>query len=84
MTDELRPCPFCSEKELFLYEGVLYSYVKCQTCGTEGPSKYNEATEKAIKAWNKRARPDYSCAKCENKNVDCSYHCKMCGKDGDI
>ncbi len=57
MTEKLKPCPFCSEKELFIYEGVLYSYVKCQTCGTEGPSKYNEATEKAIKSWNTRPGP---------------------------
>ena len=55
MTQKLKPCPFCGEKEdieVFWYSPSSVS-VSCSHCNCYGP--YKEIPEFAIKAWNRRA-----------------------------
>lgn len=51
----LRHCPFCSSRDLGLYE---YTYAKlfavdCRTCGAQGPR--HSSPRKAQALWNSRA-----------------------------
>lgn len=48
MSEELKPCPFCGEKAMFLtitnksshsVVGVMFK-IKCMKCGTEFPKSY--------------------------------------------
>ena len=50
-TPELKPCPFCGSKDVYLHENTLGdSYVRCPKCSTTGPSSSSE--EQAVKWWN--------------------------------
>ena len=58
---ELKPCPFCGEKDLIDY-GVMggtmegFDYVQCANCGAEMHSIHNGKHIEAIEAWNRRAK----------------------------
>ena len=57
---ELKPCPFCGEKDLIDY-GIMggtmegFDYVQCENCGAEIHSIHNGKYIEAIEAWNRRA-----------------------------
>mgnify|MGYP001472478331 CR=1 FL=1 len=57
---ELKPCPFCGEKENLAYEfGGSQGYIRCCTCDTYGPSDEKAGdpdcdVDAAYDAWNKR------------------------------
>lgn len=57
---ELKPCPFCGEKEDIDY-GIMtgtmqgFDYVQCQSCGAEIHAIHKGKYIDAIKAWNRRA-----------------------------
>ena len=51
--EELKPCPFCGEKQRFIQKGVVYAWIMCGGCYASGPDR--ETLELAIKAWNERA-----------------------------
>lgn len=57
---ELKPCPFCGEKDDIDY-GVMggtmkgFDYVQCQNCGAEIRSINNGKFIEAIELWNRRA-----------------------------
>ena len=57
---ELKPCPFCGEKDDIDY-GVMggtmkgFDYVQCQNCGAEIHSIHNGKYIEAIELWNRRA-----------------------------
>ena len=67
MTEELKPCPFCStsgEERLYelssRFDGGHIAHIHCTHCGCDGPSKYSGADEHAAirdaaAAWNRRA-----------------------------
>ena len=64
---DLRPCPFCGNRELrYMMLNVskikVMVGVKCQKCLTCGPGECGknreEAEEKAAEAWNRRAEPE--------------------------
>ena len=52
---ELKPCPFCQERNKLCVEqaGKEIIYVFCGNCGAEGP--VCGSREDAIDAWNKRS-----------------------------
>ena len=57
---ELKPCPFCGDKDLIDYEYQNYYSspycrlrVACRKCGARGP--LCDSKEQAIDAWNKRS-----------------------------
>ncbi len=52
-TEELKPCPFCGEKEnLIIHMGTGWQYfVICKKCNAD---RFAESKENAIKAWNTR------------------------------
>lgn len=58
-TSELKPCPFCGERERlrpFRFMQVAATnrqYVICVACETHGP--VGDGEEAAIAAWNRRA-----------------------------
>lgn len=59
MTDELKPCPFCSSKDVGVYYNTqsdhMYDWdfhVECYPCGACGEHDANR--EEAIAAWNRR------------------------------
>lgn len=46
---ELKPCPFCGEKDdVIYYNGCVF----CDACGASGPG--HKARGFAVDAWNKR------------------------------
>jgi Lar family restriction alleviation protein len=56
-TIELKPCPFCSNKDLEILDGELTGFaqwVNCskENCNTAGPARLSE--KEAIEAWNTR------------------------------
>lgn len=68
--DKLKPCPFCGGEAFvdtiehsdenrpngYRYHGNIMCQVCQASCGTTGfDETYTLATEKAIKAWNRRA-----------------------------
>ena len=58
---ELKPCPFCGEKDLIDY-GVMggtmegFDYVQCANCGAEINAIHNGNHIEAVEAWNRRAK----------------------------
>lgn len=55
---ELKPCPFCTSKNVGLVDSITNFYVPvfyviCFDCQCRGASKRDK--EKAIEAWNRRA-----------------------------
>lgn len=84
---ELKPCPFCGEKDLIDY-GIMggtmegFDYVQCVKCGAEIHSIHNGKHIEAIEAWNMRAetvkeQPDgdmvevVRCNYCKNNATGC-------------
>lgn len=59
MNEELKPCPFCGEKQDIDY-GIMtgtmkgFDYVQCQTCGAEIHAIHKGRYVNAIEAWNRR------------------------------
>lgn len=59
MATELKPCPFCGEKEYIDY-GIMtgtmrgFDYVQCQNCGAEIHAIHKGMYINAIKLWNRR------------------------------
>ena len=60
---ELKPCPFCGEKENIDYglmTGTMrgLDYVQCQKCGAQITAVHRSKNIKieAIEAWNRRAK----------------------------
>jgi hypothetical protein len=58
---ELKPCPFCREEEILLYDFDVYDgyqgncwrwFARCRFCGANVERKSKEET---IAAWNRRA-----------------------------
>lgn len=63
MIEKLKPCPFCGDKKVKLRKFKTDKYrILCQNCGAMGPSFTQhswestsiQATNSAIKFWNKR------------------------------
>jgi Lar family restriction alleviation protein len=67
MTDDLKPCPFCTDgKSVSTYfdheQGDKWGYAACDACGSRGPevrTNYDRANDapwraEAIAAWNTR------------------------------
>ena len=55
LAEELKPCPFCGETELY-FRGRGIGQITCKTCGSEGPEKYSQ--EAAEECWNYRPIED--------------------------
>lgn len=60
---ELKPCPFCGEKENIDYglmTGTMrgFDYVQCEKCGALIHAIHIGNEIKAIEAWNRRTRHD--------------------------
>ena len=69
MPNELKQCPFCGSKPTigvkarndYGVTGICVVIIKCKECGTEksysydAPWGYQNAYEKVIKEWNRRA-----------------------------
>ena len=55
MTEKLKPCPFCGEKdEVWVIQRMDGPYwVQCPDCGGSGSREATE--EEAVIAWNRRA-----------------------------
>lgn len=54
--DELKPCPFCGENDVRLYQhGDNYGYVECGTCNVRFTTTTATCIIDVIDAWNKRA-----------------------------
>lgn len=62
--DELKPCPFCGEKEDIdygIFNGTLkgFDYVQCQNCGAEIHAIHKaERFIVAAELWNRRSNDD--------------------------
>ncbi|WP_124295810.1 Lar family restriction alleviation protein [Acetobacter pasteurianus] len=52
MSAELKPCPFCGKRRIYLAEGIN-SYAWCRNCEACGPERATK--EAATEAWNTRA-----------------------------
>ena len=53
MPGELKPCPFCGERQLRTEQAETDGYfIVCEICEAEGPFSWVEAT--AIASWNAR------------------------------
>lgn len=51
---EIKECPFCGNKQLFVrYNGVTF-YIECDKCHVR--SREENIAEKAIEIWNKRIK----------------------------
>jgi Lar family restriction alleviation protein len=53
---ELKPCPFCGERDQKVFLGIPKTkdwFVQCQTCQTTGPTGGDR--ESAVFQWNERA-----------------------------
>lgn len=58
---ELLPCPFCGGKACLSngeLGGYTVIYIECIKCSTQTSTFYEDESEKAIEAWNKRAEDD--------------------------
>lgn len=58
MNTELKPCPFCggeAEKKKYRFQNKLVYVVMCSVCTSRSPMFLEEAKERAIIAWNRRA-----------------------------
>jgi transcription elongation factor Elf1 len=57
MSEELKPCPFCGEREDLLTQIVFDEYrIRCGNCGaTTDYTCYEDVND----VWNTRAEPDY-------------------------
>lgn len=64
MTEELKPCPFCGNKDIIPADLAIFIlrryFMHCTKCGTSGPLSggYEEESAgvgDALKRWNKRA-----------------------------
>lgn len=57
MSNELKPCPFCGNKSIWLEDidvrGMDSYYAVCVECGAK--SGYEDTPEKATEKWNARA-----------------------------
>ncbi len=54
MSQELKACPFCGEKQQnVISNGFKNHFVECENCGASGPAGDTEAS--AIAEWNRRA-----------------------------
>lgn len=53
MSEELKPCPFCGDKTVYVYWREEQYFVSCNNCDCEGGKQ--DTQEEAIKAWNRRA-----------------------------
>jgi len=51
--ETIKPCPFCGDR-VFAVEAteMMGGYVKCPSCGTEGPVA--DSTAESVSAWNTR------------------------------
>ena len=49
---ELKPCPFCGEKELGVVEDDAEVFVRCYECGVRGP--WTDSANRARVIWNIR------------------------------
>ena len=58
---ELRPCPFCGNKLVFLRDSYADIWVECPNCGCRGGQRdsrrmgFTGSVESAADAWNERA-----------------------------
>ena len=56
---ELKPCPFCGEKDDLTVMRLGASFVRCLSCDAAGPIAYahseKTAEHRAIELWNHRA-----------------------------
>lgn len=61
MCEELKPCPFCGEKEKLEYQSAASGgYIWCIGCSAYGPTDERDRDQEcdidaAHEAWNKRA-----------------------------
>lgn len=58
MNTELKPCPFCggeAEKKKYRFQNKTVYVVMCSVCTSRSPMFLEEAKERAIIAWNRRA-----------------------------
>lgn len=53
MQSELLPCPFCGSKDPVQFDQTGISWIMCEGCGAEGPTR--EELDGAIASWNRRA-----------------------------
>jgi len=55
MSEKLKPCPFCGEKDEIRHgdrRGTRWAMMYCDECGATGPDAETDAD--AITAWNRR------------------------------
>ena len=53
MSDDLKPCPFCGgEAELCGMVGTRY--IRCTSCGCDGPI-FQDTKKEAVESWNTRS-----------------------------
>lgn len=83
MSNELKPCPFCGNKYLWLEDigirGTARYYVICTTCGAK--SNFEKTPEEAMKKWNERGEQTCSITDLNSGEVadyECREHIKHC------
>jgi Lar family restriction alleviation protein len=59
MSEKLKPCPFCGNKEqsmfsIYRFYNVKFRRINCDICGSNGAIGKN--IKEAIAAWNKRVK----------------------------
>lgn len=55
MNEELKPCPFCGNKNIRIWGGEnTFPYVECSNCIASTASELTR--EEAIKNWNRRSK----------------------------
>ena len=80
MTSELKPCPFCGSKKVFLCGWSIF-FVNCEECGASGPAVLCEGRPekekaRAVEAWNTQA--ERTCRNVESTGL--FFECSECGE----
>lgn len=55
---ELKPCPFCGNPGVEVWDEEDYWFVNCEGCETNGPASFGK--QAAIQKWNCRSTEDWN------------------------